>query len=149
MAWQETRSENLLNMTPGRGQIQRVALGAKRDGEITGLLVDVIADAGAYPHVGAWLPNYTRLMCTGTYRIPRVDFRARSMVTNTAPVGAYRGAGRPEATAFLERSMDLLAHELDVDPVEIPTEEPSQVSQRQPRHSQRRSVRLRQLSRDS
>ena len=93
VAWQETRSENLLNMTPGRGQMQRVALGAKRDGTITGLRVEVIADAGAYPHVGAWLPNYTRLMCTGTYRIPRVDFRARSMVTNTAPVGAYRGAG--------------------------------------------------------
>lgn len=119
VAWQETRSENLLNMTPGRGQIQRVALGAKRDGEITGLRVEVTADAGAYPHVGAWLPNYTRLMCTGTYRIPRVDFRARSMVTNTAPVGAYRGAGRPEATALLERSMDLLARKLDMDPVEI------------------------------
>ena len=119
VTWQETRSENLLNMTPGRGQIQHVALGAMRDGTITGLRVEVIADAGAYPHVGAWLPNYTRLMCTGTYRIPRVDFRARSMVTNTAPVGAYRGAGRPEATAFLERAMDLLARELDIEPVEI------------------------------
>ncbi len=119
VAWQETRSENLLNMTPGRGQTQKVALGAKHDGAITGLRVEVIADAGAYPHVGAWLPNYTRLMCTGTYRIPRIDFRARSMVTNTAPVGAYRGAGRPEATAFLERSMDLLAREVDIDPVEI------------------------------
>lgn len=119
VAWQETRSENLLNMTHGRGQIQNVALGAKRDGTITGLRVEVIADAGAYPHVGAWLPNYTRLMCTGTYCIPRVAFRARSMVTNTAPVGAYRGAGRPEATALLERSMDLLARDLDLDPVEI------------------------------
>ena len=119
VAWQETRSENLLNMTHGRGQIQHVALGAKRDGAITGLRVDVVADAGAYPHVGAWLPNYTRLMCTGTYRIPRVAFSARSMVTNTAPVGAYRGAGRPEATAYLERSMDLLARELHMDPVEI------------------------------
>lgn len=119
VAWQETRSENLLNMTHGRAQIQHVSLGAKRDGTITGLKVDVVADAGAYPHVGAWLPNYTRLMCTGAYRIPRVDFRARSMVTNTAPVGAYRGAGRPEATAFLERSLDLLARELDIDAVEI------------------------------
>ena len=119
VAWQETRSENLLNMTHGRAQVQHVALGAKHDGTITGLRVEVVADAGAYPHVGAWLPNYTRLMCTGTYRIPRVAFSARSMVTNTAPVGAYRGAGRPEATAFLERSMDLLAHELDIDPVEI------------------------------
>ena len=119
VTWQETRSENLINMTPGRGQVQRVTLGAKRDGAITGLRVEVIADAGAYPHVGAWLPNYTRLMCTGTYRIPRVDFRARSMVTNTTPVGAYRGAGRPEATAFLERSLDLMARELQMDPVEI------------------------------
>ena len=119
VAWQETRSENLLNMTHGRAQVQRVALGAKRDGTITGLRVEVVADAGAYPHVGAWLHDYTRLMCTGTYCIPRVAFSARSMVTNTAPVGAYRGAGRPEATAFLERSMDLLARRLDIDPVEI------------------------------
>ena len=119
VTWQESRSENLPNMTPGRGQIQKVALGATRDGRITGLRVGVIADAGAYPHVGAWLPNYTRLMCTGTYRIPRVAFSARSMVTNTAPVGAYRGAGRPEATALLERSIDLLARELGMDPVEV------------------------------
>ncbi len=119
IVWTETRSENLLNMTHARGQIQYVTLGAKRDGSVTGIRVKVIADAGAYPHVGAWLTDYTRLMATGCYRIPRVDFRARSMVTNTAVVGAYRGAGRPEATAYLERSMDLLAAELDIDPVEI------------------------------
>jgi carbon-monoxide dehydrogenase large subunit len=119
VAWQESRRSNLLNMAHGRGQIQRVSLGARADGTLTGISVDIVADAGAYPHVGCWLPNYTRLMATGTYKIPRVDFRACSMVTNTAPVAAYRGAGRPEATAFLERAIDLLAVELELDPVEI------------------------------
>ena len=118
-AWQESRRSNLLNMAHGRGQIQTVGLGALADGTLTGLSVDIVADAGAYPHVGCWLPNYTRLMATGTYKIPRVDFRARSMVTNTAPVAAYRGAGRPEATALLERALDLLAVELEIDPVEL------------------------------
>jgi carbon-monoxide dehydrogenase large subunit len=119
VVWTETRYENLLNMTHARAQIQYVTLGAKRDGSVTGIRVEVIADTGAYPHVGAWLTDYTSLMATGCYRIPRVDFRARSMITNTAVVGAYRGAGRPEATAYLERSMDLLAVELDLDPVEV------------------------------
>ena len=115
----ETRSENLVAMNQGRAQLQDVELGARRDGTLVGLRVRVLADAGAYPEQGAILPMFTMQMASGAYRIPAVDFVARSYVTNTTPVAAYRGAGRPEAAALVERAMDLLAAELGVDPVEL------------------------------
>jgi carbon-monoxide dehydrogenase large subunit len=114
----ETRSENLTAMVHGRAQFQEVEIGATRDGTIVGLRVEVLADMGAYP-IGHYLPTLTRKMASGVYRIPRIDFRFRCVVTNTTPIGAYRGAGRPEAAALLERAVDLLAAELGIDPVEI------------------------------
>lgn len=117
--WVETRSENLVNMTQGRAQVQQVELGALRDGTALGLRVRVIADAGAYPQLGAWLPTFTGLMLSGVYAIPRIDYRAESVVTNTTATAAYRGAGRPEAATLIERSMDLLASELGLDPAEV------------------------------
>ena len=81
--------------------------------------LSLLQDAGAYPEVGALLPGYTMLMASGTYAIPRIEVRARSVVTNTASVTAFRGAGRPEATAAIERAIDLLAAELAMDPVEL------------------------------
>jgi carbon-monoxide dehydrogenase large subunit len=114
----ETRSENLTAMTHGRAQVQDVELGAKRDGTLVGLKVQVVADMGAYP-MGTYLPQLTRKMACGVYAIKRVDFHAHSVVTNTTPVDSYRGAGRPEATALIERAMDLLASELEMDPAEI------------------------------
>jgi carbon-monoxide dehydrogenase large subunit len=80
--------------------------------------VDILADMGAYP-TATYLPPTTQMMLSGVYRIPRIACRGRSVVTNTTPVAPYRGAGRPEATALLERSMDLLAAELEMDPAEI------------------------------
>ena len=115
----ETRSENLLAMTHGRAQIQDVELGATRDGRITGLRVHVLMDAGAYPGEGAIMPWGTGLMASGAYPIPRIDFRATAVATNTTPTAAYRGAGRPEASALLERAVDLLAGELRMDPAEV------------------------------
>ncbi len=117
--WSETRTENLLAMTHGRGQVQHVELGATVDGRVMGLRVFVIQDIGAYASEAATLPPLTGLMASGPYRIPRVDFHAVSVVTTTTPVGAYRGAGRPEATWLLERSLDMLAAELGIDPAEI------------------------------
>jgi aerobic carbon-monoxide dehydrogenase large subunit len=117
--WSETRTENLVAMTHGRAQVQRVELGATRDGRLLGLRVSVIQDIGAYASEAATLPPLTCLMASGPYRIPRIDFRAVSVVTNTTPVGAYRGAGRPEATWLLERGMDMLARDLGLDPAEI------------------------------
>ncbi|HEX6350080.1 MAG TPA: xanthine dehydrogenase family protein molybdopterin-binding subunit [Candidatus Dormibacteraeota bacterium] len=117
--WIETRTEGMLAMSQGRGQVQEVALGARRDGTLAGLRAEVFADAGAYPAQGAFLPLLTGQMAPGCYRIPRVDFQARSYATHTTPTSAYRGAGRPEATALIERAMDLLAYELGLDPVEL------------------------------
>jgi aerobic carbon-monoxide dehydrogenase large subunit len=117
--WSETRSENMLAMTHGRGQVQHAELGATRDGRMTGLRVFVIQDIGAYASEAATLPPLTGLMASGPYRIPRIDFHAVSVVTTTTPVGAYRGAGRPEATWLLERGLDMLAAELGIDPAEI------------------------------
>jgi carbon-monoxide dehydrogenase large subunit len=117
--WCEFRSENMVAMTHGRAQIQQVALGATRDGRLTGLDVEVIADAGAYPAQGAGLPVYTGQMSPGAYDIPKVRFRARAAATNTTVVSSYRGAGRPEAVALIERAMDMLAAELRMDPAEL------------------------------
>jgi carbon-monoxide dehydrogenase large subunit len=117
--WMETRSENMVAMTHGRAQVQEVELGATRDGKLVGLRARVVGDAGSYPAIGAFLPLLTGMMSSGVYAIPRIDFAARSAATNTTTTGAYRGAGRPEAAAMLERSMDLLAAELKMDPVEL------------------------------
>ncbi len=117
--WAETRSENMLAMTHGRAQVQYIDLGLKRDGTFTAVKGRIVCDAGAYPGVGAFLPFLTRMMGQGVYRIPKVEVNSISAATNTTPTGAYRGAGRPEATAFLERIIDMAADELDIDPVEI------------------------------
>jgi carbon-monoxide dehydrogenase large subunit len=117
--WSETRSENMVAMTHGRGQVQHVELGATLDGRMLGLRIFVIQDIGAYASEAATLPPLTGLMASGPYRIPRIDFHAVSVLTTTTPVGAYRGAGRPEATWLLERALDMLAVELGIDPAEI------------------------------
>jgi len=119
VAWVQTRTENLTGMPHGRGQRQRGALGVRRDGTFVGLDVEVVADAGAYPMVGAVIPNATALMAPGPYRFEAVRAVGRAAATSTTPVGAYRGAGRPEATALLERLVDLAARELQIDPVEL------------------------------
>jgi aerobic carbon-monoxide dehydrogenase large subunit len=115
----DSRSETMLAMPHGRAQVQEVELGATGDGTITGLRVRVVADGGAYPADATDMPKLTRRMASGVYRIPRIEFGFACVVTNTTPVAAYRGAGRPEATALLERAVDLLAARLGLDPVEL------------------------------
>ena len=105
----ETRSETMLEMQHGRAQVQDVEIGGTRDGKVTGLKVRVIADCGAYPADAALMPMLTGLMSSGVYDIPKVDFHFDCVVTNTTPIGAYRGAGRPEATALVERAIDMFA----------------------------------------
>lgn len=117
--WEEDRRENLVGMNHGRAQVSEVELGATRQGKLTGLSIRVTQDAGAYPMFGAYLPEFSRRMAVGPYAIPNVEFLWRSVVTNTTPVHAYRGAGRPEATLALERAMNLLADELEIDPAEL------------------------------
>ena len=116
--WSESRSESMLNLTHGRAQVQFVEIGSKRDGTLVGMRVELLADVGAYP-VGAYLPVTTQEMLAGVYRFPVIASRGRSVVTNATPIAAYRGAGRPEATALVERAMDMLAAELAMDPVDL------------------------------
>jgi len=117
--WFESRSESMVSLTHGRAQVQWVELGARRDGTITGLRFDVLGDVGAYPQLGSFMAQTTAEMISGVYAIPAIAFRGRSVVTNATPLGAYRGAGRPEASACIERAVDLLAAELGLDPVEV------------------------------
>jgi len=117
--WVETRSESMTALVHGRAQIQDFEIGAKADGTIVGLRGHVIADVGAYPGIATFLPTLTRMMAAGVYTIPKVDVRCSVAVTNTTAVGAYRGAGRPEAAALVERAVDMVAAELGLDPVEV------------------------------
>ena len=117
--WTETRSENMVAMVQGRGQVQHVELGLKRDGTIVGLRGDIVGDGGAYPILGAVMMFMTRTMSSGVYRIPKIVIGGKSAATNTTPTAAYRGAGRPEAASLIERIVDMAAAELGLDPVEI------------------------------
>jgi aerobic carbon-monoxide dehydrogenase large subunit len=117
--WAETRNENLVGMTHGRAQVQKITIGGSRDGQVAAYRIEIVQDSGAYPKFGAFLPALTIMMAPGPYAFPRAEAVATSVVTNTTPVGAYRGAGRPEATAAVERAMDLFAAEIGMDPAEV------------------------------
>ena len=117
--WFEYRTENMVAMTHGRGLIQHVALGATSDGKLVGLEAEVVADAGAYAGLAPPQLVFTALLAPSVYAIPRVRWRGTCVYTNTAVMSAYRGAGRPEAIAMIERAMDMLAAELRIDPAEL------------------------------
>ena len=117
--WMPTRSEDMVTLPHSRGQVQHVELGCRDDGTFTSLRVRLLGDAGAYPTVGAHLPGGTRRMAQGTYAFDALQVDIAVAVTNTTQMGAYRGAGRPEATAMLERAVDQAALELGIDPIEI------------------------------
>ncbi len=116
--WEERRTEHMLATTHGRAQINDIEAAVAEDGTVTGIRMRVLADLGAYP-VAAVIPNLTAMMGVGVYKVPSVDLEVKAVYTNTTPVAAYRGAGRPEAAYYLERLMDLVAAELGKDPVEI------------------------------
>jgi len=117
--WAETRNENLVGMTHGRAQRQTVTIGGGRDGTVAAYRLEIVQDAGAYPRFGAFLPALTIMMAPGPYAFGRAEAVAKAYVTNTTPVGAYRGAGRPEATAAVERAIDLFAAEIGMDPADV------------------------------
>ncbi len=119
--WIETRSENYQSTTHGRDHIQHVELAATRDGRVLGLRGTVWAGMGAYLSTAApGIPTILHgLMLSGPYNVPAVKEDVYGMYTNTTPVEAYRGAGRPEATFMIERLLDVLADEIKLDPVEV------------------------------
>ena len=117
--WTETRSESMIALPHGRGQRLELKLGGTRDGKLLAYRIDILADAGAYPGVGAYLPNLTGLLSSGVYAIPRIEVEGLSVVTNTTPMTTIRGAGRPEAAQAIERMVDLFAAEIGMDPAEL------------------------------
>jgi aerobic carbon-monoxide dehydrogenase large subunit len=117
--WTETRSEHMVAMHHGRAMRLEFELGGSRAGDVQALRLNILADAGAYPGIGAFLPHLTSLMSSGVYRIPKIEVDLRAVVTNTTQTGPVRGAGRPEATQMLERAMDLFAADVGLDPAEV------------------------------
>ncbi|MGE0879807.1 MAG: xanthine dehydrogenase family protein molybdopterin-binding subunit [Acidimicrobiia bacterium] len=117
--WVETRTEDMLNLPHGRGQIHRIKIGGRRDGTVTAYSLDITQDSGAYPLVAARMPAGSSRMATGVYHLPNVGATGRAVATTTTPVGSFRGAGRPEAAAAIERAMDLFATEIAMDPVDV------------------------------
>lgn len=117
--WTETRTENMIGSAHGRDQVQYLAMGGSRDGTISAYRIEVLGGAGAYCMLGGFLPFFTHVMASGVYAIPKIETAAKSIVTNTAPVVAFRGAGRPEAAAAVERAIDLFAAEIGMDPVAV------------------------------
>ncbi|HKE71101.1 MAG TPA: xanthine dehydrogenase family protein molybdopterin-binding subunit [Nocardioidaceae bacterium] len=116
----ESRSENLVAGHHGRDQIQRLTLAANRDGSVTGFKVDLLADMGAYLGlVTSGIPILGAFMFNAIYKFPSYRFTCTNVFTNKTWTDAYRGAGRPEATYAIERMMDELAAELDMDPLEL------------------------------
>jgi carbon-monoxide dehydrogenase large subunit len=119
--WAETRRENYQATTHGRDHVQEVELAATKDGKVLGLRCSVWAGMGAYLSTAApGIPTILHgLMLSGPYNVPAVKEDVYGIYTNTTPVEAYRGAGRPEATFMLERMLDKLSDKLQIDPAEI------------------------------
>ena len=116
----ETRSESMVSAHHGRDQWQKLTLSAEKDGTVTGLKVELLADMGAYVAlVGGGVPVLGAWMFNSIYKFPAYQFNCQTVLTNKTWVDAYRGAGRPEATYAIERIMDELAAEVGVDPLAI------------------------------
>jgi carbon-monoxide dehydrogenase large subunit len=118
--WIESRRENMLTTTHGRAQVADLEAAAERDGRLRGLRMRLLADLGGeLIYLTSIIPTLTPLMIQGPYKIPAIHSELLALYTDTCPTGAYRGAGRPEATYYLERVMDLVAREAGVDPAEV------------------------------
>lgn len=114
----EGRRDNLLSMH-GRGQHQRIEVAADTDGRLLGLRVTITCPVGGYGGTGAYEPTATLRVLPGPYRLDAVEVLIRSVVTNTPLTGPYRGPGRAEAAAIMDRAIDLVARRLGLDPVEV------------------------------
>ncbi|MGI9605534.1 MAG: xanthine dehydrogenase family protein molybdopterin-binding subunit [Acidimicrobiales bacterium] len=119
--WEETRTESMQAMCHGRAQSHTIRLGGTRDGHITHYHLHNIVDAGYTPTGAGFLPMLTSMVAHGCYDIDNVAYTFDSVVTNTSTINAFRGAGRPEAIATIERSVDLFAAEIGMDPVAVRT----------------------------
>ncbi|EPX78453.1 xanthine dehydrogenase family protein molybdopterin-binding subunit [Salipiger mucosus] len=119
--WTSTRSEAFMSDAHGRDHVTKIELALDKDNNFTGLRTDTYANMGAYlstfsSSVPTWLHG---TLMAGNYKTPAVQVNVKAVFTNTVPVDAYRGAGRPEATFQLERVVDKAARELGVDPIAL------------------------------
>ena len=119
--WRAERSEEFASATAGRDQLHKMALALDKDGRILALRMEAFANVGAYPSgAGIAIPLFVGpKVSTGTYVVPLVDFKITCVLTNTATIGAYRGAGRPECLLDLERLMDTASRQIGIDPAEL------------------------------
>ena len=118
--WIESRRENFMCTIHGRGHVDYYEIAAKKDGTVLGLKLKLIQDLGAYHQLlTPAIPTLSVLMMPGLYKFRNVTADIIGAFTNCVPTDAYRGAGRPEATHGIERMMDLLAAEINMDPAEI------------------------------
>ena len=119
LRWAETRSEAMVAMGHGRASVHTVRIGGDRDGTVKAYSVHALQDSGAYPAMGTNVTANLRNSGTGVYAIPAARVRGTSVVTNTTPTVAFRGAGRPEAAGDIEAAMDRFAAAIGMDPVEV------------------------------
>ena len=118
--WIETRRENMQATIHGRGQVGDIEVAFKNDGTLTGLRYSVFADLGSYHQLlTPAIPTLTGLMLSGSYKIPAIQMNVTGCFTNKMATDAYRGAGRPEATYVVERGLDLVAVDLNMDPADV------------------------------
>ena len=118
--WTESRSENMVATHHGRDQIQFIEMAATREGKILGMKVELLANMGAYLQLlTPGIPVLGQFMFNGIYKMDAYDWKSTGVFTTTTPTDAYRGAGRPEATFAVERMLDELAVELDIEPMEL------------------------------
>jgi carbon-monoxide dehydrogenase large subunit len=118
LRWTETRVEHMMATTHGRAQVADLEAAVEDDGTITALRMRVTADIGAYP-IFTFIPDLTLMMGIGVYKIANVDLQSTCVFTNSTPVAAYRGAGRPEAAYYLERLIEMIAAEMGRAPEEV------------------------------
>lgn len=116
VVWIQTRSEQMITGTHGRGLIVKARIGGDADGRIRGLHYEIIGDMGAYPNAGSRIPFFTQYVSQGLYDVDHFEATARAVVTNRAPTGPYRGAGRPEGALAVESAVDAFANEIGVAP---------------------------------
>lgn len=117
--WAQTRSESSVAMGHGRASTHRVRIGGDASGRIKAYEVEALQDSGAYPAMGTAITGNLRQSGTGVYDIAHAALKATSVVTNTTPTVAFRGAGRPEAACSIERAVDRFAAAIDMDPVQV------------------------------
>ena len=119
VVWEETRTEHFANGTHGRSMIHFVTLEGEESGRIRRARIEILADVGAYPQGGALMPQLSRFVAQGLYDIEEVAVGITTVVSNRAPLGSYRGAGRPEAAYAIERAVDAFAREAGLDPAQV------------------------------